>query len=210
MVFVVDNFGSLPFVAVGGIQLSERHKTRYRLAGLTTENLGSTIELGYLLRNKELTQPDSRSSAKEGVISRPDPALLIRTMISELPSHGKSLESSVIFHWAATVRRPDLSSQKPKQSISTRLADGNPWCKELPPMEIDSMSFSYHYNALPFIADGIRFNNTWAFGTSVLWLDLPALLLVSGRGIEPDDLWFEAVGPEAMVELQGQPRLVLD
>ena len=77
-------------------------------------------------------------------------------------------------------------------------------------MEIDRISFSYHYNALPFIADGIRFNNTWAFGTSVLWLDLPALLLVSGRGIEPDDLWFEAVGPEAVVELQGQPRLVLD
>ena len=70
-------------------------------------------------------------------------------------------------------------------------------------MEIDRISFSYHYNALPFIAGGIPFNNTWAFGTSVLWLDLPALLLVSGRG-------FEAVGPEAMVELQGRPRLLLD
>ena len=87
MVFVVDNFGSLPFVPVGGVQLSERHKTRYRLAGLMTENLGSTIELGYLLRTKELTQPDSRSSAKEGVIPRPDPALLIRTVISEPPLH---------------------------------------------------------------------------------------------------------------------------
>jgi len=54
------------------------------------------------------------------------------------------------------------------------------------------------------------FSNTSPFGTSVLWHEIPALLLVSGRGIELAGLWLDSMNPEEMMELQGQPRLILE
>lgn len=210
MVFVIDNLGSVPFAAVGGIRLSDQHHDTYQLVGMMTEQRGSTVEFGYVLRDHQPNGRDSGDNTKAGVIPRSTPALVVRAMILELPSLGKSLKSQGIRYWANIVRRMDLTMNVSKPEISTRLASGNPWCTELPPMEVAEAHFDYHYDGDAFVTEGFRYRETWAFGASVLWCELPALLLVAGRGTEPSDLWFEPVSPEGIARLQRLPRLILD
>jgi hypothetical protein len=208
MVFVIDSFGAVPSAAVGAVRLSDQHDDMYQLVAMVSEGRESNVELGYVLRTQGPNGQYPSDVAEKGVIPRTAPALLIQTRIPEPPSQGKSLKSFEMSYWAKTVRRTDLRRAS-QPELSARSANGNPWCNQMSPVDLEEVDFNYHYDGDRYVTEGVRYRDSWSFGASILWYELPALLLVSGRGIEASDLWFEPVNSEAILELQRLPRLML-
>jgi hypothetical protein len=182
----------------------------YQLVAMASEGRESKVELGYVLRTQGPNGQYQSDVVEKGVIPRTAPALLIQTMIPDLPIQGKGLKSVEISYWTKTVRRPDLRLAPPHPELSARLATGNPWCKQMSPVELEEVDFYYHYDGDGYVTEGVRYRDSWSFGASILWYEIPALLLVGGRGIEANDLWFEPINSEATLKLRRLPRLMLD
>ena len=169
-IFVRSTDGA--FEPSGCLQLSQSQHPEWSLVGVNVEGRGQQVQLGYT--PSELHQDPAASL---GISAIPiDNAAITITTFPVTQVFGDATGAAVQFYWMQIIRRSDLraTAQRGQRDLSH-----NPWCRELPPFEADLVEFGFHFNDTSVFAPGVKYGETWAFGTTLLLDGLPAEVIVA-------------------------------
>lgn len=185
------------------LQLSQSQHPEWFLAGVNVQGRGQQVQLGYTP-----SEPRQEPVPPWNLNTIPIETAAITITTSPVTQvFGDATESAVALHWMQIIRRSDLRATPSRRQ---RDLAHNPWCRELPPFEVDRIEFGFHYNGTPVLAPGIKYEESWAFGTTLLLNGFPAEVIVAGRGLDGANIYLESATPSALRTIVDKPRLVLE